>query len=134
MRLRSTAAAGILIAAGLSLGVTGTATAADLNCDDFPSQAAAQADLVAHPSDPNGLDADHDGQACEDYVYAAGSAGTTTSTTGGQVSTRPAGAVAAGDGSSTHQGSALPYVLGGIAFAGAGGAAMASRRTSRAAA
>jgi len=38
---------------------------ADLNCSDFPSQAAAQAHLRADPSDPDRLDADHDGIACE---------------------------------------------------------------------
>jgi plastocyanin len=35
------------------------------NCDDFPSQAAAQAVLRADPSDSNRLDRDHDGVACE---------------------------------------------------------------------
>lgn len=50
-----------------------------------------------------------------------------------QVSTAPKGAVAAGDGSSStdDQGSALSYVLGGIAFTAAGGAAFAARRNSR---
>src|SRR5215211_1300829 len=38
---------------------------ADLNCSDFPNQAAAQANLRANPSDPNGLDRDRDGIACE---------------------------------------------------------------------
>lgn len=37
-----------------------------LNCDDFASQAEAQAELRADPSDPNGLDGnDDDGIACE---------------------------------------------------------------------
>jgi micrococcal nuclease len=36
-----------------------------LNCSDFPTQAAAQAALRADPSDPNRLDADRDGIACE---------------------------------------------------------------------
>lgn len=50
-----------------------------------------------------------------------------------QVSVKPAGAVAAGDGSSsTDQGSALPYVLGGLGLTAAGGAAFAARRNSRA--
>jgi hypothetical protein len=35
------------------------------NCGDFRSQAQAQAVLRADPSDPNGLDADRDGIACE---------------------------------------------------------------------
>jgi hypothetical protein len=35
------------------------------NCGDFASQADAQAVLRADPSDPNRLDADRDGVACE---------------------------------------------------------------------
>ncbi len=35
------------------------------NCPDYESQAAAQAELREDPSDPNGLDADDDGIACE---------------------------------------------------------------------
>lgn len=35
------------------------------NCSDFPSQAAAQRELRADPSDPNKLDTDKDGIACE---------------------------------------------------------------------
>jgi hypothetical protein len=35
------------------------------NCDDFTSQAQAQAVLRAAPADPNRLDADRDGIACE---------------------------------------------------------------------
>src|SRR3712207_3715652 len=92
---RTTTAAGVLVTAVLSLGFTGTANAApDRDCPDFASQAAAQAAFDAVPGDPERLDADNDGIACEDQQYAPAS----SSTTGGsQVSTRPAGAVAAGD-------------------------------------
>ena len=123
MRPRSTAAAGVVLAAALSLGMTGTANAADRDCPDFTSQAEAQAAFNAVPGDPERLDADGDGLACEDQAYAA--------TGTGQVSTRPAGSVAAGDGSASDDGSALPYVLGGLALAGAGGAAVAARRSAR---
>jgi micrococcal nuclease len=37
----------------------------DLNCSDFPSQAAAQATLRGDPTDPHRLDPDRDGVACE---------------------------------------------------------------------
>lgn len=37
----------------------------DLDCADFESQAAAQDHYRDHPSDPDGLDADDDGIACE---------------------------------------------------------------------
>ena len=128
----TTAAAGVLVAAVLSLGFAGTANAAtDRDCPDFTSQAAAQAAFDAVPGDPERLDRDNDGQACEDNQYApASSTGTGTS----QVSTRPTGAVAAGDGSASEDGSALPFVLGGAALAAAGGAAVAARRSSRASA
>lgn len=66
------------VAAGLLLASVGTATLAQTfdpyayvdqsdayNCPDFASQADAQAVLRADPSDPNRLDADKDGIACE---------------------------------------------------------------------
>jgi endonuclease YncB( thermonuclease family) len=37
----------------------------DVDCPDFATQAAAQSHLLAHPGDPDGLDGDHDGIACE---------------------------------------------------------------------
>lgn len=37
----------------------------DLDCGDFPNQAAAQAELRRNPSDPHRLDQDRDGVACE---------------------------------------------------------------------
>lgn len=46
-------------------GTTGGGTTADLDCIDFATQAEAQATYDADPSDPNGLDADSDGIACE---------------------------------------------------------------------
>jgi LPXTG-motif cell wall-anchored protein len=60
------------------------AQAGDQDCSDFDSQAEAQAHLRANPSDPDGLDADSDGIACENLeapfdrtpvVAADGSAG-----------------------------------------------------------
>ena len=136
-RRTTTAAAGVLFTAALSFGFSGTAHAADTyNCPDFVSQADAQAVYNADPTDPNQLDRDNDGQACEDHDYVA-NPGTVTSAmalgTTSQVTSRPAGAVAAGDGSSSGGGaSALPYVLGGVALTAAGGAAFAARRSSRA--
>ena len=153
MRRRTTAAAGVLVAAALSLGLPGTAGAADLNCSDFATQAEAQAVLVADPEDPNDLDSDDDGSACEGRPVLAGStvavseddtvlgssrtaaaAPAAQPVAAQQVSTRPAGAVAAGDGSTEADGGTLPYVLGSLAFAGAAGAAAMARRSSRTAA
>lgn len=62
----------LLLAAVCALAVLAVAPGnlafaqADLDCDDFASQAEAQAALRANPSDPNGLDGnDDDGIACE---------------------------------------------------------------------
>lgn len=130
MRRRTAAAAGVLITAALSFGFSGTAQAAvDRDCPDFASQAEAQAAYDAVPGDPERLDADDDGQACEEHTY--GPSSSTSETT--QVGSRPAGAVAAGDGSASgDEAGALPYVLGGVALTAAGGAAFAARRSSRA--
>ena len=47
-----------------------TPTASDLDCADFASQAEAQATLDADTTDPNGLDADGDGIACEELFQS----------------------------------------------------------------
>ncbi|MDT7743436.1 MAG: hypothetical protein QOE59_2514 [Actinomycetota bacterium] len=117
----------------------------DLDCHDFTSRTQAQRVLDRDHSDPNRLDADHDGVACESYAYGHGSttgsvqavsntadtsadtsaaAGTTAAsvpvdTTASDV---PVGAVAAGDGS-TGGDDALWYgLLATAAVAGAAGA------------
>lgn len=46
-----------------------TVFAADLDCDDFTSQAAAQAHYDADKTDPDNLDSDDDGIACENFDY-----------------------------------------------------------------
>ncbi|MGY2065425.1 excalibur calcium-binding domain-containing protein [Blastococcus sp. SYSU DS0619] len=131
MRRSSTAAAGVFVTAVLSFGFTGTAQAAvDRDCPDFATQAEAQAAYNAVPGDPERLDGDNDGEACEDHSYAPA----TTSSSDSQVTTTPAGAVAAGDGSSATEGTSLPFVLGGVALTAAGGAAFAARRSARASA
>lgn len=50
---------------------------ADLDCPDFPNQAAAQIKLLENRADPHGLDSDKDGTACEEFFAAPP---TTTST------------------------------------------------------
>ncbi|WP_244929592.1 excalibur calcium-binding domain-containing protein [Nocardioides sp. W7] len=50
---------------GFSMVTAAPVQAKDLNCDDFPNQAAAQQNLNDNPSDPNGLDREGDGIACE---------------------------------------------------------------------
>jgi hypothetical protein len=45
------------------------------DCASFGSQESAQAELERDLSDPNNLDPDTDGQACEDYSYGGGDDG-----------------------------------------------------------
>src|SRR5918995_6098112 len=46
---------------------------ADLyDCASFGSQESAQAELDRDPSDPNNLDSDGNGRACDDYAYGTG--------------------------------------------------------------
>lgn len=59
---------------------------ADRDCADFATQAEAQAALTANPSDPERLDADDDGIACENAF----------GTEGRQVAVFPLGGVATG--------------------------------------
>ena len=64
----------LLVAIMLTLAAAGSAGAqGNLDCRDFDSRAEAQASLDADPSDPNGLDRNDDGQACENFVYTDGS-------------------------------------------------------------
>ena len=56
-----------ILAIGALLALPSPATAthgADVDCSSFPTQAAAQSHLGAHPGDPDGLDGDDDGVAC----------------------------------------------------------------------
>jgi hypothetical protein len=47
----------------------------DLDCANFATQQEAQAELERDPSDPNGLDADNDGIACEELAGGGGGGG-----------------------------------------------------------
>jgi hypothetical protein len=51
------------------------------DCASFGSQESAQAELERDLSDPNNLDPDADGQACEDYDYGGGGGGSTATAT-----------------------------------------------------
>jgi hypothetical protein len=55
--------------AGDEGGTTDSSTS-DLSCNDFATQAEAQAVYDADPSDPHGLDVDLDGIACETPIVA----------------------------------------------------------------
>jgi micrococcal nuclease len=79
---------------------TSAGSAGDLNCSDFATQPDAQAVLNSDPSDPNGLDADGDGIACESLP--GGSSGSSTASSG---SGKAASAGASQSSSSSASGS-----------------------------
>ena len=70
MRIRTVLCATVL-ATVAALPLAGVASAqpqpTDRDCRDFASQAAAQSALRSHSGDPQRLDSDHDGIACEDH-------------------------------------------------------------------
>jgi hypothetical protein len=69
----------VSVAGALALGVVredrAEAQTDQFNCDDFSSQQEAQAVYDQDPSDPNGLDADDDGEACEELADGGGTGG-----------------------------------------------------------
>jgi hypothetical protein len=76
MRIRTVLTAAVL-AAFAALPLAGVASAqlptpTDRDCRDFASQAAAQSALRSHSGDPQRLDPDRNGVACEEYFRLAG--------------------------------------------------------------
>lgn len=143
-RLHSTTAvAGLTLAGSLLFVGPASASAADLDCADFASQADAQAHYMANPSDPDGLDADDDGVACENHANYSNAArnevpiGTPVQNGGDeddedQVATPPQGGVATGGGSTTGVEHAGLLMAGGLALTvGVGGLVTAAARRSR---
>ncbi|WP_158206456.1 excalibur calcium-binding domain-containing protein [Halomarina oriensis] len=55
----------VSVGTAVTPGATFAQDGDDLNCEDFETQEEAQAVLEEDPSDPNGLDGDDDGEACE---------------------------------------------------------------------
>ena len=156
-RLTGTTATVLVTAAMAAIPLAGVASAApseDRDCRDFPTQIAAQTVLAADPSDPNRLDRNNNGVACEndDYVSAGQSPDDRASddrasgvpapddrTAGGQVGTTPVGSVDAGDGSAAAAAGApagqaddpMIFILGGFGALAASGAAAAVWSTRR---
>src|SRR3954447_18601572 len=94
MRRHTYAATGILFTAALCFGFPGIAHAQDdQNCSDFATQQAAQDHFNQDTSDPDNLDADNNGIACEtlngvaEDVVTTTPATTTSATTTGTTST-----------------------------------------------
>lgn len=81
---------GLVLVAGLVSRITyeqllhpsqpAVAQADQSDCSRFSSQESAQTALERDPSDPNNLDADKNGLACDDYAYSTKTANNTTTT------------------------------------------------------
>ncbi len=120
-----------LLAAGailLALGFQTPAFASGHNCSDYATQAEAQAAYDANPGDPEGLDRDNDGIACETlpgggFEDEPGE----NSDDEDQVDREPQGGVDTGDGSMSGSDNAGPLVVGGLGLL-IGGALIARRR------
>lgn len=79
--LTTAATAALLLLGFVALAPQASAQDGDLNCGDFNSQAEAQSNLDANPSDPNKLDGEGDGIACETFDYGDSAVGTTSPAT-----------------------------------------------------
>ena len=125
---RTTAASGLLLAGSLLVASPASADHGyDLDCADFATQAEAQAHFLAHPGDPDGLDADDDGIACETY-FGGGSA-TVPSGEEDQMAAMPQGGVATGGGSTAGPENLGLIAAGGLAvLVGTGGLVVARRQ------
>ncbi|MEQ0561445.1 calcium-binding protein [Amycolatopsis sp. NEAU-NG30] len=113
-----------------------TPLTADVDCPDFEYQEDAQAVLDATPGDPNHLDADNDGIACDSLprrpqhnaaTPTSERPATTPKTTarkaasGGQVKIKPVGGVATGGGEPDAEVPGFLLVAGAVLAASASG-------------
>lgn len=121
-------AAATVLAAAVSFPLAGVAAAQELDCTDFQTQAQAQAVYDQDPGDPNELDRDKDGEACETLPG---------SPLGSSEGPRPpSGGVEAGEGGTAGESSGdspeLPVLgVAGVAVAAVGGVVLARRRSIR---
>jgi Excalibur calcium-binding domain len=131
MRVRNAVAVAVL-AAGVSYPLAGVAQAQDVNCSDFSTQAQAQAVYDQDPSDPNGLDRDNDGVACESLPGGAPGSAENGANTGDQdAGAVPSGGVEAGAGGTAggeNSNMLVPMGLAGGAVLVAGGVVLIRRR------
>ena len=93
---------GLVLAAGFVLRATyeqtvypsrpAVAQVDQFDCASFGSQESAQAELDRDPSDPNNLDSDGNGRACDDYPYGTSgsvAASSVSPSTAAPISTPP---------------------------------------------
>src|SRR5690349_6757946 len=142
MRFRHALIVAVLAVAG-ALPLAGAAHAQpDRDCPDFASQAEAQEALDGAPGDPERLDANGDGVACESYFREAAATSTQSAEPSptpapkdeqdeqdepddhgqgqGQVRVLPRGGVDTGDGSTEHPAPAAAVLVLALAGLAAG--------------
>ena len=83
----------------------GTGSTGDLDCKDFATQEEAQAVLNEDSSDPNGLDADNDGVACEALPRDSSSYSSSSSSSAGSGSSSSSGSGYSSSSGSSGSGS-----------------------------
>jgi len=109
----------------------GSSNGDDLNCSDFSSQQDAQATYVEQDGDPDNLDDDNDGSACDDYSYDDEFVEEDVEFVDASVDEYPREGIASGGGSMASGGpSPLPLLLSAGVFAllATGSWALAVRR------
>lgn len=95
-----------------------SASAQDIDCSDLVPQPQEQAILDANPSDPNRLDANNDGVACEEDGASTDTSFTDASTDEYAREAAPIRGVASGGGSMAQNStSPLPLLISGGVFA-----------------
>ncbi|GAA2349409.1 hypothetical protein GCM10009854_28750 [Saccharopolyspora halophila] len=143
MRCRASMIA-VIFAGTAAFALPGTAIAQDRDCADFSSRQEAQSAFESVPGDPERLDADNDGLACEALESNSESApaegessapvegeGDSQAPVGaGDSGMAPTGGVEAGHGGMADRASdaALPLGLTGLALVAAGGTLVLQRR------
>ncbi|MEU9390389.1 excalibur calcium-binding domain-containing protein [Streptomyces sp. NPDC048324] len=80
IRTRSLSTVALALVATVGPAAAAAHAQSDLDCSDFVFQEDAQAVFNSDPSDPNRLDADNDGIACEDLPHRPAATATATST------------------------------------------------------
>lgn len=70
-----------MIVSAFAMSGSAVAQSTGIDCEDFFNQSLAQRFLDADPSDPQGLDGDGDGTACEEFFGTSGSTTTEPSAT-----------------------------------------------------
>ena len=115
-----------VLAVGAMAPLSGSAWAADQDCSDFDTQQEAQGIYEQDTSDPNGLDRDDDGVACENNATGSGSGAgdSDDDSESGQVSHVPSGGADTGGGSTAAGAGDTALLAGGgavLAALGLGG-------------